>query len=217
MPTSNPIHMPTVIHFLTGIQPKSVLDIGIGMGAYGFLTRQYLDIARERVRKEDWKVIIDGIEIFEAYRNPVWDYSYNSVKIGNIEYVDIDYNYDLVICNDVLEHLDHDSALKVIDKIMKHTKVLIATTPNFFIEQGAWGGNYAETHRCLLKPKDFAKLAAYIYTGDTTCYICASDKLFRDQVSQIAQTCPKYKIPLRCWYNPRAIAGWILRKFGLIN
>ena len=72
MPLSDVWHIPAVMHFVRAAAPTRVLDVGIGMGNFGLLVRQYGDIGNERLSREQWKLRIDGIELFEPYRNPAW-------------------------------------------------------------------------------------------------------------------------------------------------
>ena len=96
MPSSRPDMLSQIILWIREINPKSVLDIGVGFGTMGALVREHTDIRHGRYWKKQWKVIIHGIEIYEKYKNPIWDFAYNKVIIGDaykvIDNVD---NYDL--------------------------------------------------------------------------------------------------------------------------
>ena len=70
MPQGDVYNIPWVIKLLSKIDPSSILDIGIGNGSYGFLIRQYLDIAKGRLSRDEWELMIDGIEVFPDYKNP---------------------------------------------------------------------------------------------------------------------------------------------------
>lgn len=192
MPLSNPEHIPAVLHFAQAIQPASVLDVGVGTGSYGLLLRQGLDIGCGRIRPETWQVRIDGVEIFEDYRNPVWGYAYNRVLMGDVRALLPDLGaYDIILCNDVLEHFPREEARSLIGTLLERGRVLIATTPNREYPQGAWGGNEAETHHALLGPADFNGLVAQVVTGVTTCYVCTRH---REQVYPLllaADRCPQ--------------------------
>lgn len=173
MPLSNPEHIPAVLHFVQACEPRAILDIGIGTGSYGLLLRQSLDIGHGRVQPTEWQVRIDGVEIFEGYRNPVWSYAYSQVLMGDVrQHLPRLGAYDLALCNDVLEHFPREEARQLVRTLLTRAKVLIATTPNRHYPQGAWGGNEAETHHCLLDRSDFPGLVAEIRTGVTTCYVC---------------------------------------------
>lgn len=173
MPLSSPDHVPAVLHFVRSLQPKSVLDVGIGTGSYGLLLRQYLDIAQLRLRPEEWTVRIDGVEIFEPYRNPVWDFAYTNVVIGDIRELAAHLDrYAVVLCNDVLEHFPRGEARALVTSLLDGCDVLLATSPTREYPQGAWGGNEAEAHHCLLGPPDFDGLVASVDAGTTTLYVC---------------------------------------------
>lgn len=191
MPVSNLLHLPAVVHFAGVIQPSTILDVGVGMGTYGFLLRQYFDIIQGRLQKEDWQITIDGIEIFESYRNAVWSYAYNMVHIGDVRDLVGDLpGYDLALCNDVLEHFELDEATGLLDILLNKCRTVIVTTPNTEYPQGAWGGNEAETHRCLLKVTDLPDLVAWKKTGITNCYVMTRQTYDADLLRSGAVTCP---------------------------
>lgn len=176
MPMSNPWHLAPVLHYLGAIKPARVLDVGVGTGTYGFMTRQFFDIGQERIKSEDWKLVIDGVELFEPYRNPVWEYAYNKVMMGDIRAVlPTLENYDVILCNDVLEHFELAEAQELVRGLLKKAPVVIATTPCFDMPQGAWGGNEAEVHHCHLQPHDMPELVASKKTGMTALYVSCSD------------------------------------------
>ena len=177
MPVSNPEHIPAVLHFVHACQPRAILDVGIGTGSYGLLLRQGLDIGYGRIKPAEWQMKIDGVEIFENYRNPVWDFAYSRVLIGDIRrLLPTLGSYDLALCNDVLEHFPRDEARRLVEALLGQCRVLVATTPNREFPQGAWGGNEAETHHSLLDRTDFPGLVAEIVTGVTTCFVCTRQR-----------------------------------------
>ena len=159
MPISRPDPLPRLLNFIWEKDPKSILDIGIGFGAMGVLFRQICDIRWGRV--QHWETIIHGIEIHDKYLNPIWQYAYNLVRIGEaIEQLPtMDKDYDLVFLGDVLEHLEKDRAKKLLDMcIEKAKKWVIITTPAEFHsneEEARRFGNPYEEHKCLLEDKDF--------------------------------------------------------------
>jgi hypothetical protein len=206
MPFSNPQHIPAVLHFAQRCRPKSVLDIGVGMGSYGMLMRQCLDLAFGRMKSSEWQTRIDGIEIFEDYRNSIWSYAYSSVTIGDIRHLIADLpQYDLILCNDVLEHFPQAEAQSLVDRLLNIGSVLIATTPNIDFPQGAWGGNEAETHHSLLTRADFPGLVAEMHTGVTSCFVCTRRKDLIYPLLLAADTCPQISMgdPSNPWVRLR--------------
>jgi hypothetical protein len=120
------------------------------------MIRQHMDIAHERLVPSEWKLVIDGLEIFEPYRNPLWEFAYNEISLGDArKTLPLRGSYDVVICNDVLEHLPKQEAVSLAEEMLLHAPVAIITTPNFDCPQENWGGNEAERHLCLLRTSLF--------------------------------------------------------------
>ena len=66
MPTSVPYCVPVIASIARQLRPKSVLDVGVGFGKYGYLFREYLDVwdmhsVRDYERRR-WTTRIEGIE-----------------------------------------------------------------------------------------------------------------------------------------------------------
>ncbi len=155
MPTSHHEVISPVFNLVTRISPASVLDIGVGFGKNGMLCREYLDVWRGRYPEtEEWKTRIDGIEIFPKYRNPIWEFCYDNIIIGNImDHLDILGDYNLVLLIDVIEHLSKDDGMKILETI---TGSYIVSTPRnlYRTEEGAFGNEH-ERHVSLWYPSEF--------------------------------------------------------------
>jgi len=189
---SNPWHLPAVLHILSQLRPLRVLDIGVGLGTYGFMVRQFMDIGHERLKREEWLLTIDGIEIFEPYRNPVWGYAYNEIMMGDVREKLRDCgNYDVILCNDVLEHFPEDEVSKLVASMLEHAPVVIATTPNREWPQGVWAGNEAETHHCVVEAATIPCCVGGLVTGPTSCYVAARDADKARLVREAIATCPQ--------------------------
>jgi hypothetical protein len=191
------------------------LDVGIGTGVYGLLLRAYLDIAQERLTRDAWKIRIDGVEIFEGYRNPVWDYAYDEVILDDARNVlKGRKQYDLLLFGDVLEHFERSEARALVDLALLHSSVLIATTPHIEMVQGTWAGNPAESHLSLLDATDFPDLVATRVAPETTCYVCSRDPVSIERIKDAAALCPSYRID-RVAYWKRRIVRKLSRTGGL--
>jgi hypothetical protein len=193
MPISDFHHIPTVLHYAFAVRPQSVLDVGVGTGTYGFLLRQFLDF-------DHWPdrcVRIEGVEIFEPYRNPVWDFAYDRVHLGDVrDVLPTLGSYDLILMNDVLEHFVRPEARALVRQALGRGKAVVATTPNRHSPQGPWGGNEAETHRSLLDATDFPSLIAAIPVRGTTCFVCSIDRDVTARLRAATPFCPVARIPL---------------------
>ncbi len=158
MPFSHLSQLSPVMGFIERHQPRSVLDVGVGMGQYGFLARtnlEHLNLceltgsgSRQR-EKSEWLIRIDGIEGYPEYLTPVHDYAYNKIHIGDALEVlpQLDARYDLVLAIDILEHFEKADGLKFIDMLKEASNrhVLVAT-PKEFTEQHFEANPY-ENHR----------------------------------------------------------------------
>ncbi len=158
MPVSTSVHISHCLQFIINLRPKSILDVGCGFGLWGFLCREYLDVAETRVWPDKWTMRIDGIEYFEPYIMDHQRYLYDSIQIGDIRDLapTVD-EYDLIITGDVIEHMDKPDAEMVLDTL--HTKAKMAMLVNIPIGTG-WDhpichGNPAELHRSEWTNEDF--------------------------------------------------------------
>jgi hypothetical protein len=60
MPTSHPYQLNEIIDLAMKVDPKSVLDVGVGFGKYGVLLREYLELWDGRDRYRDWPPVRPG-------------------------------------------------------------------------------------------------------------------------------------------------------------
>src|SRR6266540_4340244 len=165
MPSSRPNTIPTVIHLVRQLKPKSILDVGIGFGKWGHLFREYTDINESehdpaRYQRRHWRVRIDGIEGHQAYLTPMHRYLYNRIHLGDAARLIRKLpRYDLIFLGDIIEHFDKAAGLALLgDALTKARQAVIVSTPKFETEQEDLCGNELERHRSLWTPKDFRKL-----------------------------------------------------------
>jgi 2-polyprenyl-3-methyl-5-hydroxy-6-metoxy-1,4-benzoquinol methylase len=165
MPTSDPLLLTPVAREILSLQPLSVLDVGIGNGKWGVLAREYTDVWLRRER-ENYAVMIDGIEIFEKYRNVNW-VNYNHIHIGHVtDILPRLKSYDLIIFIEVLEHIEKTEALELLDMCRSKCKLLIFSYTN--CPQGIAFGNVNETHISTWAESDFVFPITLLAKNDTT-------------------------------------------------
>ena len=164
MPSSRPNTIPTVIHLVRQLKPKSILDVGVGFGKWGHLFREYTDINEAendpaRYQRKKWRVRIDGIEGYAAYLTPMHRYLYNHLHIGNAgTLLNKLPQYDLIFLGDVIEHLEKAAGLRLLRAALKKAnKAVIVTTPKFETGQADLCGNELERHRSLWSAEDFSR------------------------------------------------------------
>ena len=164
MPSSRPNTIPTVIHLVRQLKPKSILDVGVGFGKWGHLFREYTDINEAendpaRYQRKKWRVRIDGIEGHAAYLTPMHRYLYNRLHVGNAgALLSRLPHYDLIFLGDVIEHLEKAAGLRLLrNALKKANKAVIVTTPKFETGQAELCGNELERHRSLWSAEDFSR------------------------------------------------------------
>jgi 2-polyprenyl-3-methyl-5-hydroxy-6-metoxy-1,4-benzoquinol methylase len=159
MPTSTYSHIPSVVQYLIATRPNSILDVGLGNGKMGFIARDLLDVMLgERFKKADWKIKIDGLEVFPEYVQAHQKAIYDDIFIGDaFDTIDKTGKYDMIIVGDVLEHFEKQRAWLFLDKCAAHCNAYIML--NIPIGEG-WiqgdiYGNIHETHLSFWKFEEF--------------------------------------------------------------
>ncbi len=161
MPFSHSAQISTIVGFAEQLQPQSVLDVGVGMGQYGFLLRNNLEnehlfevdgaTARQRPRVQ-WRVRIDGIEGYAGYLTSVHAWAYQELRIGDALALlpsFADASYDLVMAIDILEHFETADGLRLLAECRRVARraALISTPKVFHAQQVA--ANPYEDHRSV--------------------------------------------------------------------
>ncbi len=165
MSTSNWQNISYNIDIVKRLNPKSILDIGVGFGRWGILFREFLEVWGDNNFNADWKRTIDGVEIFPDYIKPYHKFFYNNIFIENaLDYVKRTGNkYELINCGDVVEHFDKKDALDLIDCCLKKSRYVLINIPigtNW--QQGYINNNEYETHRSFWKNSEFTKYSNYV-------------------------------------------------------
>ena len=99
-------------------KPITILDIGAGAGHYGYVFRDYLECAYTGIDKSSW--VIENCPYKEL------DVLYQDITKGIML---PDSNYDLVLCVDILEHLEKEKLDFVLSLISKLGKNFIFSIP----------------------------------------------------------------------------------------
>lgn len=157
MPIGSFTVIPHIAFHLASQQPARVLDVGIGFGMYGAVVREWVDLG-----VQPWKCHLEGVEVHEAYRNPVWDL-YNKVFIGTAsQYLEHHAEpFNAVILGDVIEHLEKSAGRKLLVRLQQMVALggdLFVTTPAEFVEQGAVCNNPYERHVSHWIAEEFTSL-----------------------------------------------------------
>jgi SAM-dependent methyltransferase len=136
MGTSHPESRGWVIRKIRQNKVTSILDVGAGSGTYF-----------NALKKNGYtRAHIDAIEVWNPY---IEEFNLKN-KYDNVYQEDVrdwnDFNYDLVIFGDILEHMSKDEAIEVWDKVSKSAKYAVISIPIIHYHQGEINGNPYERH-----------------------------------------------------------------------
>jgi len=128
------------------IQPKTVFDLGCGIGIYGAQLHQLASNIR-----------LIGLDGFLPYLLQDLVREHYAIQIhAPIESVmngEISINADLMICMDVIEHFVKADAARLLSSRGR----MIISTPLFYYVQPSVGGNAYEEHKCWFTEKELNK------------------------------------------------------------
>jgi SAM-dependent methyltransferase len=155
MPSSDYNSIPKVLKIVEHLHPRSILDVGVGNGRYGFLFREILDWNYARFAKESWQIEIDGVEIDPEYLKNYHRSIYNEILLGDFLSANLNQGYDLIFLGDVLEHWKDGEWQKALKKARLHSMFTLVVAPNHngSLLQGAWRGHEYEKHHVSLSPE----------------------------------------------------------------
>jgi 2-polyprenyl-3-methyl-5-hydroxy-6-metoxy-1,4-benzoquinol methylase len=197
MPTSQFTQISVVVNLIRNISPKSILDIGIGYGKYGFLSREYLELHEKTENYSERNITIEGVEIFEEYLTPVHHYIYDKIHIGNaIDIVSsLEQHYDLALMVDVLEHFSYQDGINLLDSLVKKVGNIIISVPKDIGEQGSYFDNPYEKHEFQWQHKHFKKYSPIFFYNGQSLILCISDR--KSELKKKLSDDRKFN----CWMN----------------
>jgi 2-polyprenyl-3-methyl-5-hydroxy-6-metoxy-1,4-benzoquinol methylase len=161
MPTCDPSVIPVVIGRVMKLRPRSILDVGAGMGKWGLLFREYLEgWHHHRYKRDRWQVKIDGIEIFGDYIQDWHRAIYDSIVPGDVRRVFtgdlMGLHYDLIFMGDVIEHMPKQDGWKLLKELPYRTCII--STPNFPTRVHRNPENVHQDHLSRWSAEDFRTL-----------------------------------------------------------
>jgi predicted O-methyltransferase YrrM/SAM-dependent methyltransferase len=158
MGTSNWQHLPYCIDVLMAVNPRRVLDVGVGFGRWGAVTREFCELWQERVLPETWQVQIDGIEGFPGQLGDWQKSLYDQIHIGDARKLlpNISADWDLIIFGDVLEHFEKSEARRLLNLCLDKSQYVLVNIPiGAGFDQAERYGNPYEAHLSLWDAADF--------------------------------------------------------------
>jgi hypothetical protein len=180
--------------------PKSLLDIGVGFGKYGFLSREYLELCDGREEYNDWKRRIDGIEAFPEYITPAHDFIYDHIYKGKATDIlpSIEVKYDLILLIDIIEHFDCEDGIALIKECLAHSRNVIISTPKDIGTQQDAFDNPFEAHKFQWRKKHFRQFGDVFFVND---HFSIVSYIGRDaQAVKKAYWVPKIKLTIHKYF-----------------
>jgi len=160
MGSSNWQNISHCIELIRLVNPRKILDFGIGFGRWGILSREFLEIWDKDNYSGNWEIKIDGVEVFQDYIKSYHSYFYDNIiqEEGYNWLKKCKTNYDLIIFGDVLEHFDRKTAEKIIELSLSLSKYILINIPiGDKWGQGMLNDNIYEKHKSIWKINDFKK------------------------------------------------------------
>ncbi len=184
MPTSHPHQLNEIVELVVLTNPKSLLDIGIGNGKYGFLAREFLEIYAAQQDYGQRSHRIDGVEAYPRYVTDIHRAIYDSIFIGDALEVlpKLEIRYDLILLVDVLEHFTRDDGMAILDWCVRRARNVIVSTPLFVEGQEDSFSNPYEIHKSQWTAKDFGRFGTRFFLRNPLSLLC----YFGESASRVA-------------------------------
>jgi hypothetical protein len=146
-----------VLDFLARVAPVSILDIGAGFGRWGFLCRCHFAMGHSLETVRPQSLAIEAVEAFPGNVSSIYKAVYDKTHVGDVrDILPRLGNYDVLICGDMIEHLEKHAALEVISEMKRHaSKAVVLVVPLGNCPQDALYGNEYEIHRSTWTADDF--------------------------------------------------------------
>lgn len=175
MPIGSYAPVPRLCNHLVAVQPKTVLDVGIGFGFNGALIRQQLDLG-----VEPYRVRLEGIEAWSGYRSACWTLYHHVYEMHTDGFDWGHHKYDFIICTDVIEHFEKDAGRLLLQRMRASLTPggrVFVSTPAVWMEQGAVYGNPHERHMSLWNANDFTRAGYHEEWGGLPDPVCGHQML----------------------------------------
>ena len=158
MPTSYSENIPKIIDIIKEIQPKKVLDIGIGEGKFGLLIKEYLSN----------DVIVDGVEVYKPYITGIHRAIYRKIYNQDITKMDLRKleKYDLYLMIDIAEHLQKVTCHRILKEL---NGVVLISTP--IEDYRAHYENHFEDHVSHWTLEDFSRYEFKNYSTELSVIV----------------------------------------------
>jgi hypothetical protein len=131
MGTSNWQNIPYCVEAIMRIEPKRVLDIGVGFGRWGMIVREFCELWYGRVHRSEWQIEIEGVEGYAPAIEQHHHSFYNKIHVGDFREIapTLKGRWDLVIFGDVLEHFEKAEARGLLNRALEQSEYVLVNIP----------------------------------------------------------------------------------------
>lgn len=203
MPSSQWTQIGTIVDAIVRLDPRSVLDVGVGFGKYGFLAREYLELWDGRHLYGQWMRRIEGIEAHPAYLSPVQRNVYDRIHEGEAHEMLARFDaasFDLVLAIDILEHFERVDGARFLDECRRVGRWTLVSVPRVLKRRDAAFGNPYEAHKTAWSKTDLAGAGARLFLWNPASRIA----LFGDGTLPAAmKRARRWKDRLRLYWKGR--------------
>lgn len=146
MPDSANEHLEQLKPLLARLNPKSILDVGMGRGSYGWWLRNEFGFTGHLTGLEIWAPYVEGPDALAGGNRS----HYNVIHVGDVRaslpWIDA-VKPDIVFAFDVLEHMSEADAVRVLRHLQRAcSKAVLVSCPRIPYPQGPHNGNPFEEH-----------------------------------------------------------------------
>ena len=161
MPTGPLIGIRLVVNAVLALNPRRIIDFGVGTGKWGFLIREQSDLADNRVDPSQWQLTIDGVEGYAPYIGAHQRSVYDEIFVADIREFASSFEgerYDVGLALDVIEHMPPDEGVEMVRNFLRIARYVFISTPKgFFPQEGH--ANELELHQSWWPTKALRQLA----------------------------------------------------------
>lgn len=124
-------HIPFCIDAVVELAPTRVLDVGVGLGRWGMLIREFCEGPNPKVDREHWKVHLEGIQPFEesSQKDHLFFYDHVHAANGNGIAERIQDRWDLVIIADMLERWPKEVGSVILERALETADYVLVDSP----------------------------------------------------------------------------------------
>ena len=125
MPESANEHLDTLKAYLQAHPPKSILDVGMGRGNYGWFLRNVVHYEGKLTGMDVWAPYVVGPEALSGGNRTYYDGGILVMDMRDASSVMADLKPDIIFAFDVIEHVTRDEGIAVIRAMQRAANVAV--------------------------------------------------------------------------------------------